>query len=96
MLTSSTTNTKPPDFFSERFQEPSGTIFSDEGDFTFSEALFKGTLHEDLNRASPSKGFNGGFIFEREDLKGTSSGLHLRKASSGFEGGLKGASRWLE
>ena len=51
--------------------------FSDEGSFTFSEALFEGTLHEGLKRASPSEGFK--------------EGLHLRK--KGFEGGLKGASR---
>ena len=66
---------------SERFRGPSGrALFSDEGGFTFSEAPFEGTLHEDLKGASPSKGFKklhlrwrawrwrgleGGFIFRR-------------------------------
>ena len=44
--------------FTGRFQRPSGrTLFSDEEGFTFSEAPFEGTLHEDLKGVSPSKGF---------------------------------------
>ena len=43
---------------SGRFRGPSGRApFSDEGGFTFSEALFEGTLHEDLKGASPSEFF---------------------------------------
>ena len=43
-----------------RFRGPSGrTLFSDEGDFTFSEAPFEGILHQDLKEASPSEGFKG-------------------------------------
>ena len=52
-----------------------------------------------------SRGLEGGLkpsegegSFERLEggLKGASRGLHLRKASKGFEGGSKGASRGLE
>jgi len=42
------------------FRGPSGRApFSDEGDFTFSEAPFEGILHEGLKKPSPSEGFKG-------------------------------------
>ena len=52
----------PPDggHTTGRFQRPSERVpFSDEGGFVFSEAPFKGTLHEGLKGASPSEGFKG-------------------------------------
>ena len=63
-------------------------LFSDEGGFTFSEAPFEGTLHEDLKGASPSEGFKGASPSKEEAwrLEGGFKG-----ASRGLQGGFKGA-----
>ena len=72
---------------SERFRGLSGrALFSDERNFTFSEAPFEGTLHEGLKGASPSEGFKRVSSSER-GLMGTSKGL---------EESFKGASRGLK
>ena len=85
---------------SGRFQRPSERVpFSDEGGFVFSEAPFKGTLHEGLKGASPSEGFKEAW----RDLKGLEGGfkgawrgLEAFNAEGRLRGGLKGASRGLE
>ena len=68
---------------SGRFQRSSGRVsFSDEGGFIFSEAPFKGTLHEGLKGASPSKA---------SSREGAARGLQegFKGASKGLERGLK-------
>ena len=91
----------------ERFRGPSGrTLFSDEGGFTFNEAPFEGTLHEDLKGASPSKDYKRASPSEEEawrglegGFKGASRGWKPSEGEGGFEGlegGLKGVSRGLE
>ena len=70
-----------------RFQRPSGrTLFSDEGGFTFSEAL-EGALHEDLKETSPSESFK---------RASPSEGGTWRRLQGSFKGASKELQRGLK